>query len=169
MFPVDMAKTRIQDEHIIKGVEPVYRNIFQTIWKVGNEEGVRSIYHGYIPVLLGSAPQGILQVGTNDFMRRFFATRNDCAMDKLDLPSEIIAGGCAGFMQVFATSPMERVKILQQANGQSSGNILQVIDQIGVKGLFAVSSSLRMQEESRNSSKRASRGRALEGRGWKRG
>eukprot|EP00961_Rhodomonas_salina_P042844 576107-Rhodomonas_salina.1 len=64
---------------------------------------------------------------------------------------------------------MERVKILQQANGQSSGNILQVIDQIGVKGLFAVSSSLRMQEESRNSSKRASRGRALEGRGWKRG
>ncbi|KAJ1482887.1 hypothetical protein T484DRAFT_1802470 [Baffinella frigidus] len=39
VFPIDLAKTRIQDQRIIRGVAPIYTSIIQTIKKVASEEG----------------------------------------------------------------------------------------------------------------------------------
>jgi hypothetical protein len=114
VFPIDMAKTRIQDQRVVAGAELVYKNAAQTIAKVFRDEGVPALYNGVIPVIVGSAPEAALQLGGNNNARAFLASKLKVTDKELPLWAEILAGSIGGGMQVVATNPMERVKIIQQ-------------------------------------------------------
>jgi hypothetical protein len=73
VFPIDLAKTRIQDQKIVAGAELVYKNAFQTIFKVATTEGFPALYNGVAPVLIGAAPESALQIGMNDKAKAYFA------------------------------------------------------------------------------------------------
>ena len=73
VFPIDLAKTRIQDQKIVSGAERVYKNAFQTILKVATTEGFPALYNGVAPVLIGAAPESALQIGMNDKAKAYFA------------------------------------------------------------------------------------------------
>jgi hypothetical protein len=66
MFPVDMAKTRMQAcaqlESSMAMSQRTYSGTLQTIRKVVSQEGFTSLYRGLKPVLLGSAPEIAVQI-----------------------------------------------------------------------------------------------------------
>lgn len=47
-LPIDSAKTRMQNQHKNKDGTLPYRNLIQAIVKVGSEEGVVSLFRGYV-------------------------------------------------------------------------------------------------------------------------
>jgi hypothetical protein len=73
VFPIDLAKTRIQNQKIVQGAELVYKNAVQTIFRVATTEGVPALYNGVAPVLVGAAPEAALQIGMNDKAKQYFA------------------------------------------------------------------------------------------------
>ncbi len=73
VFPIDLAKTRIQDQKVVAGAEMVYKNAVQTIFKVATTEGFPALYNGVAPVLIGAAPESALQIGMNDKAKAYFA------------------------------------------------------------------------------------------------
>lgn len=73
MFPVDMAKTRMQAcaqlESSIATHQRTYSGTLQTIRKVLSQEGFISLYRGLSPVLLGSAPEIAVQITSYEVAR----------------------------------------------------------------------------------------------------
>eukprot|EP00960_Hanusia_phi_P049044 759327-Hanusia_phi.AAC.8 len=140
VFPIDLAKTRIQGSLAnINGKQ--YSGIFRTMTKVAREEGLLSLFNGCTPVLLGSIPEGAFCIGMNDASKNVLSKVLKCPQkvlycsltmssqvhtlneQELPLPAEIFAGAFAGFTQIIVTNPMERVKILQQVNITSQDGV----------------------------------------------
>jgi hypothetical protein len=73
MFPVDMAKTRMQAcaqlESQLATHQRTYSGTFQTMRKVLSQEGPISLYRGLKPVLLGSAPEIAVQITSYEIAR----------------------------------------------------------------------------------------------------
>lgn len=136
VFPIDLAKTRIQDQVVVAGVEAQYRSVFQTLSKVAGEEGFLKLWSGVTPVLIGSTPECALEIGGNNLARQKLAEHLKTPAEELPFWGEVAAGGVGGFCQVVATCPMERVKILQQVLGDKAGSVSQIFSQIGVEGLY---------------------------------
>jgi hypothetical protein len=114
VFPIDMAKTRIQDQRVVAGAELLYKNGVQTIARVFKEEGIVACYNGVVPVIVGSAPEAALQLGGNNNARAWFCSKLKTTDTDLPFWAEILSGSFGGGLQVVATNPMERVKIIQQ-------------------------------------------------------
>lgn len=137
VFPIDLAKTRMQDQRVVAGAEVLYKNAFQTMKKVATDEGIPALYRGVVPVVLGSAPEAALQLGGDVAARKFFTKKlNMKNGETLPLWAEIISGGVAGISQVLASNPMERVKILQQVGAK--GSIFDIAKALGPTGLYQV-------------------------------
>lgn len=136
VFPIDLAKTRIQDEIVVAGVKAQYSGVFQTLTKVAGEEGILKLWSGVTPVLIGSTPECALEIGGNNLARQKLAEHLKKPTEELPFWSEVAAGGVGGFCQVIATCPMERVKILQQVLGEKAGSVSTIVSQIGVAGLY---------------------------------
>ena len=86
----------------------------------------------------------------NDFLRSTFTTHdsND-GNDSISLPLEILAGGGAGFSQVFVTNPLEITKIRLQMQGEDARialaagkpapvakSALKIAQELGMVGLY---------------------------------
>ena len=73
MFPVDMAKTRMQacaqTEASVAAAQRTYTGTFQTIGKVFTAEGPLSLFRGLTPVLIGSAPEMAVQITAYEMTR----------------------------------------------------------------------------------------------------
>ena len=108
MFPVDMAKTRMQacaqTEFAVAAAERTYTGTLQTISKVFTTEGAASLYRGLGPVLIGSAPEMAVQITAYEVARGFL-TKN--GGDPADLKVQFAAGFFSGFSHVLASNPME--------------------------------------------------------------
>mmetsp|Transcript_9993 Transcript_9993/g.15634 ORF Transcript_9993/g.15634 Transcript_9993/m.15634 type:complete len:370 (-) Transcript_9993:449-1558(-) len=146
VFPIDLAKSRIQNQVIVPGQEILYTNVIQTIGKVASQEGILGLYKGVAPVLLGALPEGALEIGTNNFVREQLAKFRGTSPSSLSLSDEVFAGSCAGFAQILVTSPMERVKILQQVMGAKAGSVMDIVRQQGVRGLYKGSRSCWLRD-----------------------
>mmetsp|Transcript_9639 Transcript_9639/g.25105 ORF Transcript_9639/g.25105 Transcript_9639/m.25105 type:complete len:419 (-) Transcript_9639:56-1312(-) len=145
VFPIDMAKTRMQDQRIIEGGQMLYRNAFQTISTVARNEGLPACYSGVLPVVIGSAPEAALQLGGDQAGRNYF-TKQLGLKDARDLPlwAELCSGTLAGVLQVIATNPMERIKILQQVGAK--GGVVGIVKKLGISGLYQGSSACFLRD-----------------------
>ncbi|KAM4025128.1 electrogenic aspartate/glutamate antiporter SLC25A12, mitochondrial [Anomaloglossus baeobatrachus] len=136
VYPIDLVKTRMQNQRSSFVGELLYKNSFDCFKKVVRYEGVFGLYRGLLPQLVGVAPEKAIKLTVNDFVRDKFTQRDG----SIPLLAEILAGGCAGGSQVIFTNPLEIVKIRLQVAGEiTTGprvSAVTVVRDLGFFGLY---------------------------------
>lgn len=138
IFPVDLIKTRLQ--LAAPGTATVRTVVRQAV----KHQGVRGLYTGLSPCLVGVMPEKALKLGVNDYLRDIF-----CGYDRSQetLANQVVAGALTGIIQAAATNPLEMVKIQQiQAAEQAIGSScpapgpMSTLRVLGLRGLYKGSS-----------------------------
>lgn len=136
VYPIDLVKTRLQNQRTGMVGELMYKNSFDCFKKVIRHEGFRGLYRGLPPQLVGVAPEKAIKLTMNDLVRDK-AIRPD---GSIALWAELLAGGIAGGSQVMFTNPLEIVKIRLQVAGEIVGrtrvSAISVIRELGFLGLY---------------------------------
>ncbi|KAJ2161521.1 mitochondrial aspartate-glutamate transporter agc1 [Coemansia sp. RSA 552] len=156
IFPLDMVKTRLQNQKPVNGKLP-YTGGLDCFRKIVRGEGVRGLYRGLVPNLAGVTPEKAIKLAVNDIMRGFLAERAGTAPEKLPVMYGAVAGGAAGLCQVIATNPMEIVKIQMQvaatnpvmSNGTAAvGRVtaMGIVRQLGIRGLYKGTSATLLRD-----------------------
>ena len=97
VYPIDLVKTRLQNQRGAQPGQRLYKNSIDCFQKVIRNEGFRGLYSGVLPQLVGVAPEKAIKLTVNDLVRGAMTGKSD---GKITLPSEIFAGGMAGACQV---------------------------------------------------------------------
>jgi solute carrier family 25 aspartate/glutamate transporter 12/13 len=138
VYPIDLVKTRMQNQRFTKESEKIYKNSWDCFKKVIKGEGVRGLYRGIIPQLIGVAPEKAIKLTVNDLLRSLFRRPGG----DFFFPLEVLAGGCAGASQVIFTNPIEIVKIRLQVQGEAKKfgvvpkSTIQILRELGFRGLY---------------------------------
>ncbi|KAF6020616.1 SLC25A12 [Bugula neritina] len=136
VYPIDLVKTRMQNQRTTLVGEVMYKNSWDCFKKVLRFEGVSGLYRGLAPQLVGVAPEKAIKLTVNDLMRGKLSGSDG----SITFMSECIAGGMAGASQVMFTNPLEIVKIRLQVAGEVSSaarpSAIQVIKELGFFGLY---------------------------------
>ncbi|ESO93234.1 hypothetical protein LOTGIDRAFT_189855 [Lottia gigantea] len=116
VFPIDLVKTRLQNQRPGPGGQLLYKNLLDCAKKTFSNEGFFGMYKGSGVNLLLITPEKAIKLVGNDFFRHLLKT------DKGTLPlgREILSGAGAGMCQIIVTTPMELLKIQLQDAGRSA-------------------------------------------------
>ena len=151
VYPIDLAKTRMQNQRIVPGQEPMYKNMIDCGLKVLRNEGWVGLYRGLLPQLVGVGPEKAIKLSVNDLLRSVLASPDGSQT----LPLEIFAGGAAGMSQVVFTNPLEIVKIRLQtvgelltagAAGGTGTSAVGIVRELGFQGLYKGSSACFLRD-----------------------
>ena len=115
VYPIDLVKTRMQNQRSAVVGELLYKSSFDCFKKVIRNEGAVGLYRGLGPQLVGVAPEKAIKLTVNDLVRNL---TKDKDTGKIALWAEIVSGGSAGGCQVIFTNPLEIVKIRLQTQGE---------------------------------------------------
>ncbi|XP_026534463.1 mitochondrial glutamate carrier 2 [Notechis scutatus] len=110
VFPIDLAKTRLQNQQ----GRAVYTGMQDCLVKTIRSEGLFGIYRGAAVNLTLVTPEKAIKLAANDFFRQLLSVEGK----ELSLAREMLAGCGAGTCQVVVTSPMEMLKIQLQDAGR---------------------------------------------------
>lgn len=97
VYPIDLVKTRMQNQRSTRVGERLYNNSFDCAKKVIRNEGFTGLYSGVIPQLIGVAPEKAIKLTVNDIVRGIFTDKDT---GRIWYPHEILAGASAGGCQV---------------------------------------------------------------------
>jgi solute carrier family 25 aspartate/glutamate transporter 12/13 len=128
----------MQNQRFTSESEKLYKNSWDCFKKVITQEGVRALYRGLIPQLIGVAPEKAIKLTVNDLLRKLFRQPGG----EVYFPLEVLAGGCAGASQVIFTNPIEIVKIRLQVQGEAKKfgvvpkSTVQILKELGFRGLY---------------------------------
>lgn len=100
VYPIDLVKTRMQNQRAVQPGHQVYKNSLDCFKKVIRNEGALGLYSGVLPQLVGVAPEKAIKLTVNDLVRGWFT---DKQTGKIAFSAEILAGGSAGACQVVST------------------------------------------------------------------
>lgn len=114
VFPIDLVKTRLQNQQIGPNGEAQYKSMLDCFKKTRAKEGFFGMYRGSAVNILLITPEKAIKLAANDLFRHHLTDKNG----KLSLPCEMLAGGGAGFCQIIITTPMELLKIQLQDAGR---------------------------------------------------
>jgi len=114
VFPLDLVKTRLQNQQIGPGGERMYNSMFDCFRKTYRAEGYFGMYRGSAVNIVLITPEKAIKLAANDFFRYRYTNKQG----KLTLFREMAAGGSAGFCQIIVTTPMELLKIQLQDAGR---------------------------------------------------
>ncbi|CAG8553598.1 31798_t:CDS:2 [Gigaspora margarita] len=150
VYPIDLVKTRMQNQRSKVVGELLYRNSIDCFKKVVQNEGLVGLYSGLGPQLVGVAPEKAIKLTVNDFMRSLFKNKDT---GFIPLHYEILSGGIAGGCQVIFTNPLEIVKIRLQIQGEVAKNIdiprksaVQIVKELGLFGLYRGASACLLRD-----------------------
>lgn len=113
-----MVKTRLMNQttsSIGSAGVVVYNGVIDCFRKIMKVEGIAGLYRGLPANLVGITPEKAIKLAGNDFFRSFFGKlyfKSEGVANKSTNPRqlpiflEMLAGGCAGAVQVIATNPM---------------------------------------------------------------
>ncbi|KAH8288562.1 hypothetical protein KR054_005468, partial [Drosophila jambulina] len=113
VYPLDLVKTRLQNQPIGPNGERMYTSIADCFRKTIASEGFFGMYRGSAVNILLITPEKAIKLAANDFFRYHLATNG-----VLSLPRAGLAGGLAGLFQIVVTTPMELLKIQMQDAGR---------------------------------------------------
>lgn len=151
VYPIDLVKTRLQNQ---RGADPgqrLYKNSVDCFRKVIANEGFRGLYSGVLPQLVGVAPEKAIKLTVNDIVR---GALTDKKSGQVPLPYELLAGGTAGACQVVFTNPLEIVKIRLQVQGEvvkttegaQKRSAMWIVRNLGLKGLYKGASACLLRD-----------------------
>ncbi|EFP89527.2 mitochondrial aspartate-glutamate transporter agc1 [Puccinia graminis f. sp. tritici] len=140
VYPIDLVKTRMQNQRSKVVGELLYKNSMDCVQKVFKNEGFTGFYRGLPPQLIGVAPEKAIKLTINDLIR---ANAKDPVTGEIGLGWELFAGATAGGCQVAVTNPLEIVKIRLQMQGEMARvagsepiGAMHIIRQLGLVGLY---------------------------------
>ncbi|KAK9450284.1 mitochondrial carrier domain-containing protein [Limtongia smithiae] len=150
VYPIDLVKTRMQNQRSQVPGQLLYKNSIDCFRKVVHNEGFRGLYSGLGPQLVGVAPEKAIKLTVNDFARGKLTDE----FGNISLMSEIIAGGSAGACQVVFTNPLEIVKIRLQIQGEVARSIegatkrsaVWIVRNLGLLGLYKGATACLMRD-----------------------
>ncbi|KAK3806371.1 MAG: mitochondrial carrier domain-containing protein [Benniella sp.] len=139
VYPIDLVKTRMQNQRSKVVGELLYKNSIDCFKKVVKNEGVLGLYRGLGPQLVGVAPEKAIKLTMNDLVRRHLTDKDG----NITFTGELIAGGVAGGSQVIFTNPLEIVKIRLQVAGEAAKTLdaprpgaVTIVRTLGILGLY---------------------------------
>jgi solute carrier family 25 aspartate/glutamate transporter 12/13 len=97
VYPIDLVKTRMQNQRGGPVGQALYRNSLDCARKVLKNEGFKGLYSGVLPQMVGVAPEKAIKLTVNDLVRGRFT---DATSGQIDWKFEVLAGGTAGGCQV---------------------------------------------------------------------
>ncbi|GAA6010308.1 hypothetical protein JCM10207_005167 [Rhodosporidiobolus poonsookiae] len=140
VYPIDLTKTRMQNQRSKVVGELLYKNSLDCVKKVYKNEGFLGFYRGLPPQLIGVAPEKAIKLTVNDLVREY---ATDPRTGRIKLSWELAAGGLAGGCQVVFTNPLEIVKIRLQMQGENAKaggaprqGAVHIVKQLGLLGLY---------------------------------
>jgi hypothetical protein len=139
IYPIDLVKTRLQNEHSRVGISKLPSFIKQIYSKNG---GLKGFYAGLSANLLGVTPEKAIKLTVNDLARMELAKWNGVNEKDLGILWGVVAGGVAGACQIIATTPMEMAKIqLQMLSKQhpesiATTGLIKIVKSLGITGLY---------------------------------
>ncbi|KAL3423412.1 hypothetical protein PVAG01_05159 [Phlyctema vagabunda] len=150
VYPIDLVKTRMQNQRSSRVGEMLYKNSWDCAKKVVRNEGFKGLYSGVLPQLVGVAPEKAIKLTVNDLVRGHFSASDG----KIWIPHEILAGGSAGACQVIFTNPLEIVKIRLQVQGEVAKNVegvprrsaMWIVRNLGLVGLYKGASACLLRD-----------------------
>ena len=97
VYPIDLVKTRMQNQRSQRVGAVLYKNSIDCARKVVKNEGFKGLYSGVLPQLVGVAPEKAIKLTVNDLVRGHYSEKET---GKIWWPHEVLAGGSAGACQV---------------------------------------------------------------------
>lgn len=139
VYPIDLVKTRLQNQRAVLASERLYHGGIDCFKKVIHNEGFLGLYRGLLPQLVGVAPEKAIKLAMNDLVRSLLRKGDG----SITVPCEAMAGACAGASQVIFTNPLEIVKIRLQVQGESARlaghqrvGAVSIVKELGLRGLY---------------------------------
>lgn len=155
VYPIDMVKTRMQNQRSSAVGQLLYKNSIDCFSKIVKQEGFMGLYAGVGPQLIGVAPEKAIKLTVNDIVRGKFM---NAKTGEIPLWAEILAGGSAGGCQVVFTNPLEIVKIRLQVQGEAiraaaregeqikKRSALWIVRHLGLAGLYKGASACLLRD-----------------------
>ncbi|KAJ3332781.1 hypothetical protein HDU76_013108 [Blyttiomyces sp. JEL0837] len=159
--PFDTAKVRLQLQvqrikkmkstgEAIKTPQMVYKNTFDTIWKIFKYEGISGLQKGLTPAILREGSKNLFRIGMYD---PIMALIHDPSKGSAPPWKRMLAGSICGMMGAFSCNPFELVKTRLQSQITTSSSsavavghqhqyrgvwdgLYQIVKLDGVKGLY---------------------------------
>lgn len=151
VYPIDLVKTRMQNQRALDASQRLYQNSLDCFKKVYLKEGFTGLYRGLVPQLMGVAPEKAIKLTVNDLLRGLFFDENK---GKIYFPLEVLAGCGAGASQVIFTNPIEIIKIRLQIQGETAKLVadykpksaLTILKELGFFGLYRGASACLLRD-----------------------
>ena len=102
VYPIDLVKTRMQNQRGAGPGAKLYANSIDCFRKVIKNEGFKGLYSGVLPQLVGVAPEKAIKLTVNDLVRNWFSDKQG----GIWWGHEVLAGGTAGACQVVCSPPI---------------------------------------------------------------
>ncbi|KAM3961136.1 mitochondrial glutamate carrier 1 [Aphomia sociella] len=114
VFPLDLVKTRLQNQTVGPNGEKQYKNMLDCFKKTYAAEGYFGMYRGSAVNILLITPEKAIKLAANDMFRHYLTLPDG----SLPVFRQMVAGGSAGACQIVITTPMELLKIQMQDAGR---------------------------------------------------
>lgn len=133
-FPLEVARTRLALEC------PVDMNVATCLAAIGQDEGLRAMYHGLTATVLGILPFSSIKLASYDVLRRRATAGLDDPSTSLPLAQSARFGAVSGVIAATSCFPLEVVRRRQMAGEfvalSAVGAMKAVIAEEGVSALF---------------------------------
>lgn len=136
-YPLDMVRARM-------AVTPkeMYSNILHVFVRISREEGLKTLYRGFTPTILGVIPYAGLSFFTYETLKNFHAEKSGRSQPYTY--ERLIFGACAGIIGQSSSYPLDVVRRRMQTagvTGHTYGTILgtmkEIVSEEGViRGLY---------------------------------
>jgi len=112
--PFDLTKTRLQT-----AAPGAYTGAIDVVKKTVARDGVKGLYRGMVPPLLGVTPIFAISFWAYDASKKLiFVVTTNRATESLSIPELAVAGFLSAVPTTLVTAPVERAKVLLQVQGQ---------------------------------------------------
>jgi len=122
-YPLDFVRGRISGK--IASPNPSshhYNGILNTMKLTIQEEGIRAIYKGITPALLGSVPYEGIKFGTVGFLEKTFPKQSDD--DYNPILRKVCFGGLGGVMAGLVMYPNDTIRRIMQLQGSRGTTVV---------------------------------------------
>jgi hypothetical protein len=114
-YPLDFARGRISGKLAVSG-KKAYGGILQTMMLTVKDEGVRALYKGVTPTLMGAMPYEGIKFGTVGILEQIFP-KSSTDESSSQVLRKMLFGGLGGVMAGLITYPNDTVRRLLQLQG----------------------------------------------------